>query len=116
MTPFGSGDLTLLVHKVREGESLGLIAELYNTTAEILTALNPRESPALWIDDVIVVCSGCKTDPNLPPLEALFLESGVNLSELAQDCDCSVSDLQSWNALGPGDWVAGQRWIILPSE
>jgi hypothetical protein len=44
MTPFGDPELQLLVYEVSEGDSFLFIANLFNTTAEILMAINVNAS------------------------------------------------------------------------
>jgi hypothetical protein len=114
MTPFGDPELQLLVYQVGEGESFELIANLFNTTAEILMALNVRAAFSIWIEDMIIVCVGCTEVPDLPPLAPLYLEESVSLSDLAAVYDTSIEDLRSWNGLGADDWIEGERWMVVP--
>ena len=116
MTPFGSPGLELLVYTVLDGDSYGLIARLYNTTEAVLKALNPRESISLWAGDTILVCVDCTEMPDLPPLQPLYLEQGVSLSDLAAEYDTPIEDLRAWNGLGPDDWIEGERWVVVPQD
>lgn len=113
-TPFGSPQLQLLVYEVAEGDSLAYIANIYNTTTDILMALNGRESLSIRIGEIIVVCVDCTDMPDLPPLQALFLREDTRLEDLAEDCDCSTAELRRWNDLGEGDWIRGGRWVVVP--
>jgi hypothetical protein len=114
MTPFGSPELQLLVYEVTEGDSLAYIANIYNTTTDILMALNRRESLSVFVGERMVVCVDCTQMPDLPPLQPLFLEEDTHLQDLAEDCDCSTAELRRWNDLGDGDWIRGGRWVVVP--
>lgn len=105
-----------MVYKVAEGESFTLIANRYNCSVEVLRELIVREAPALWVDDVVVVCVGCMETPDLPPLQPLFLEEGIRISELAAEYDTLVEDLHAWNGLGDADWIEGERWVVVRSN
>jgi LysM repeat protein len=116
LTPFGGPELQLMVYQVDEGESFELIANQFNTTAEILMALNVRAALSIWIGDMIVVCVDCIEMPDLPPLAPLYLEQGISLSDLAAEYDTPIEDLRAWNGLGPDDWIEGERWVVVPQD
>lgn len=116
MTPFGSPPLTFVIHQIAEGESLALIANIYQTTTDVLLAINGRESLSVRIGEVIVVCAGCPTTPDVPPLQALFIEESITLTELADQYQFITEDLRRWNGLGAGDQIDGGRWLVIPLQ
>jgi len=113
MTPFGEAGLQFLIYEVAAGDSLQLIADRYDTSTEVLTAVNTQDS-LLWVGDIIVVCVGCDETQDLPQLTARYLDAGITLTELAEECDCPIEDLRRWNSLGEGDWIPEGRWIVVP--
>jgi tetratricopeptide (TPR) repeat protein len=116
MTPFGSETLQFAIHQINEGESLALVAANYNTTTDVLMAINARESLSVRIGELFVVCVGCPTTPDVPPLQALFIEEGMMINELADQYRFFIEDLRRWNGLGAGDWIDGGRWLVIPLQ
>ena len=119
-TPFGDSGgnrgAQFLIYEVLAGDSLQLIANLFNTTPEVLSAINVREPLSLWPGDFLVVCVGCTDPEGLPQLTARYLEDMITLTQLAEECDCPIEDLSRWNGLGEGEQVLAERWVVLPAE
>lgn len=115
MSPFGEPGMQFLVYEVASGDSLQLIADRYGTSTEVLSAINTRDS-LLWPGDTIVVCVECDATQDLPQLSARYLETGITLAELAEECDCPIEDLRRWNGLGESDWIPEGRWVVVPDR
>ncbi len=118
-TPFGSETLTFAVHLVTQGQTLFQIAELYGTTTDVLQFINqfgPQNRTVLWEGDILVICVNCATVSGLPVLQAVFLESGMSVNDLADTFTTSIDHLRLWNGLGEGEWVEGPRWMIVAIE
>lgn len=116
LTPFGGPGLELLIYEVVEGDILSLIADRYDTTVTVINALNVRMAPTLWAEDLLVICVGCTQPPDLPPLTPLYLEEGISIEALSAEYDVPAEDLRLWNGLGTADWIAGERWVVVPME
>ena len=115
-TPFGSQDFQLLVHEVREQETLTGIANQYNTTVDVLWVLNGLAFRTTQAGDPIVVCLGCTEILDLPQLQPVYLVEGKTVSDLANQYNAAIDDLRAWNGLGDGEWIAGERWVVVPFE
>lgn len=118
-TPFGADGLTFAVHEVLPGETIETIARAYNTTPEVVRAINQFSPPgrtSLWVGDVLVICVNCETQNELPKLQAQFIEPDVVVSELADSTDTSMEEFRQWNGLGESDQIDAPRWVILRAE
>ena len=113
-TPFGGQDFRLLIHEIQAQETITSIAKQYNTTVDVLWIINGLAFRPIQLGDPIVVCMDCTEMPDLPQLWPLFLEEGISLSDLAAEYGTPVEDLRAWNGLGAGDWIEGERWVVVP--
>jgi len=116
-TPFGV-EGGYLVHKVRVGESLTAIANRYNTTVDVLRAVNVFVPGAtLWAGQSLVVLPGVTVAPaDVQPLLPVFVARDTTLSALAQQYSADAETLRRLNALGPEDFIPGGRWILIPQK
>jgi hypothetical protein len=103
-----------VVHQVKAGESLTVIANDYNTTIAVIKAMNymkPGASP--WPGAILVLASG-KTDPTgLPQVTAVLLPARAKVTNLAQQYNMDPELLRQYNSLGPGDWLEANRWVVV---
>lgn len=113
-TPFGpSGQF--VIHVVAPGESFNAIAARYNTTPEVLQAVNPSiEGTSLWVGRQLVVPIGASSAEDLPAFSVLFTTETVMLSDLAEEFGSDVEDIRYYNQLGDTDSVLSGRWLIIP--
>jgi len=113
-TPFGPNGIYVL-HEVKPGESFLLLANTYQTTTEVIRALNSRYgSIGLWVGEVLVIMPG-QTNPNgLPKFKVILLDQARTVNQLAEEFGVSASELQIYNSLGPdSDNIPAGRWIII---
>ncbi len=116
MTPFGP-EGQFLLHEARPGESYTAIAKLYQTTVEVLEALNYRmPGMSLWVGQIIVVLPGQTENAGLPAFQVVHIEERITLEALAEEYGVSVDDLRYYNALGEEDWVPAGRLLIILVE
>ncbi len=112
-TPFGA-PLTFLVHEVLEGESLNVIAAQYQTTPAVIRAVNNLSPTAvLRIGAILVITPGQSSPSGLPVVKAVYLTDRTLVNELAKTYSMDVAELRQFNALGPGDWLEANRWVIV---
>ncbi len=114
-TPFGP-QAHFLVHKVGVGESLTAIANRYETTADVLRAINVFvPGTTLWAGQTLVVMPGVTVVPDdVPPFLPVFVERDTALNVLAQQHAVTVEALRAYNALGEHDFIPGGRWVLIP--
>lgn len=113
-TPFGP-QKGYILHQVTTGESLFIIAQRYQTSIEVIQASNTIfEGASVQPNSVLVILPG-QTDPiNLPRFHVVHIKTPVLLGQLSQEYEVSIDDILSYNNLGPGDTVPGDRWLIIP--
>lgn len=113
-TPYAT-DPPLVIHLVAEGQSFTYIAELYQTTPEVLTAVNqliPGQS--LWIGLRIVVPIGVTDATGLPHFTVYLNTEDTTLFALAAQFNTTPELIQRYNALGPIPEIPAARYFIIP--
>ena len=114
MTPFGPNGQYLL-HRVRSGESLSLIANLYGTTTDVIIAQNLLvPGSTLWPGEILVIFPARMDSEGLPRFRVVFLEEEVLISDFAAEHSASEEDLRFYNSLGSGEIIPARRWMIIP--
>jgi len=114
MTPFGVEN-KYLIHLVKSGESMPLLAERYQTSQDVIIAANGfYPGYGLQVDQVIVIMPG-KTDAiNVEQFIVIFLNQETSLSDLSLQYGVHPTEIKKYNDLGPGDIVPIARWLIVP--
>ena len=112
--PFGPDDRFIL-HLVKQGESLSIIAQTYQTTVEVLRLINNVVPGAsVWADTVIVVIPGQEDLTNLPKFKVIQLEEPTDINQLVTEYKFSIDELRSLNQLGDSNIIPAGRWLIIP--
>jgi LysM repeat protein len=115
-TPFGETSQFIL-HKVIAGESLAVIAERFDTSVEVLSAVNVFvRGQRLWVGAVLIVLPGQRDAAFLPRFSPLYLSEDTQVDQLAWEYGVSAADLRRYNSLGPDAWIPGGRWVIIPQS
>lgn len=115
--PFQVGDHSFLIHQVREGENFETLEFHYDTTSDVLLALNDSLSSPLWANSVILISPGLKlVDTTLPAFQPHHVtDDEVSMDELARFLDTDVDLLRYYNnclndcQFGAGDWIIVPR-------
>lgn len=120
---YGSSRGRVTSHVVKRGESLGLIAERYHTSAATLKRLNGLKKSVIYPGQVIIVKgSPARSKPSRASHRSTVarassehvhvVKPGESLSSIARKYDTTVRALKKLNGLD-GDGVrAGQRLIV----
>lgn len=115
-TPFGPQGEYIL-HVIQEADSLNRIAGLYNTSVEVLRAVNEFDPiKALWPGQVIVVQPGVTEPEGVVRFRIVELKYRWNVDDLAEEYGVTAEDLRRYNNLGPEAWVPAGRILIVPVE
>lgn len=112
ITPhFGpSGEYVL--HMIRPGENITLIANRYHTTVDVLRAANGFF--ALQPGDVLVILPGRDDPTGIPMFDTLLVSEDISAGELAAQMRVFESDLLWFNGLEDDQILPAGQWVIYP--
>ena len=113
-TPFGPQD-TYVLHNISEGESLPIIAKLYDTDIDIILTLN------VWVSElglrpnrVIVIIPGQTDSLEVESLSVGFTQAEITVSEFAASQGATTEEVRFYNNLGVDETIPAGRWLIYP--
>jgi hypothetical protein len=112
-TPIGR-NTQLIIHQVREGESLELIARLYATTIEAIRAINYSIPSPLLINSLVVVPYELTNVELLPAFQAFQVPADISVEVLAQQMNVDPSLLKQYNQLNDGEILKSGDWLLVP--
>jgi len=125
---------TELIHTVRKGETLGIIAREYDTTVRALTEQNPGMTSKIQIGQKINVPSNRieSTTVATVPLQAsaaaptsgtnnqsrkvYVVKKGDTLGKIANKNRVTVAQIQRWNNMRGTKLSVGQRLVLIAPE
>ncbi len=107
-------------HKVKSGESLGLIANKYNTTTGVIQSINGMKNNVIYTNDFLLVPIALKSmeEYSLSSEQRLVrkqaekkgayqlthkIKSGDTFWDLSRAYKVAVRDLAKWNGMAPRD-------------
>lgn len=115
-TPFGP-DQQFLLHKVAVGESLGNLAVLYRTSADVIRASNVLiEGASLWPDTILVILPGVTDISQVQKFQVIQLKTPILPEDLAEEYQVSLEELLETNQLNAEVLIPTGRWLILPAN
>lgn len=105
----------LMIHRLKEGEGINLLAQLYNTTSAAISAVNYNLAPVLWINSVIVIPVGATDVAGLPKFSTYEVQrSGISIEEFSQSNQLDADQLKKYNVLPDGYILTQGEWLIIP--
>ena len=104
------------IHRVKQGESLDLLAQINGTTTAALFAVNYQLSTPLKAQQVIILPVNQSDVSGLPPFEPYRVAEDTSLATLAAEQGVDPTQIQFYNGLGNSDQLHAGEWIILPRE
>lgn len=107
-------------HKVKSGQSLGVIANKYNTTIDVIQSINGMKSNVIYANDYLLVPLALKSmeeyslsaDQRLARTQAEKkgayqlthkIKRGDTLWDLSRTYKVAIRDLAKWNGMAPRD-------------
>ena len=110
------------LHIVKSGENLGVIARKYNVSVNQLMAWNSMKKNTIYPGQKLIVYTsgapmakaGEKPVMRSTTSSTHTVNSGENLSSIAQKYKCSVTDLREWNSLKNNTIHPGQKLRVYP--
>jgi|GEM_PF-851952 hypothetical protein len=110
------GEQPILLHRVIEGEQIVLLTRRYETSLEVLEALNYSPPAPVFAGRVIVIAPGLmNVDPNLPPFDPYqVIDPEIGVGELAGKLGVDLDRLKYYNRCsGFCKFVSGD-WLLIP--
>ena len=115
-TPFGPEEEYVL-HQVKFGDNLNKLANQYRTDRDVIMAANGLVlNQSLQPDQVIVIIPWLTDSFDIVPFTVLFLSEDTSIAELAPRYAVTEDEIRFFNALGAGEIVPGNRWLIFPER
>jgi membrane-bound lytic murein transglycosylase D len=117
-------------HKVKSGESLGLIAKKYNTTIDVIQSINGMNDNVIFTNDFLLVPIALKSmeeyslsaDQRLARKQAEKkgayqlthkIENGDTFWDLSRTYKVAVRDLAKWNGMAPRDPLRPGKELVV---
>lgn len=112
-TPFGVNQI-YVIHKIKRGESLRYIADLYGVPVDSLHGINSLlEGYPIWVDQIIIVQLGVTAGP-YEKLDAIQILEDTPLELIATQYFTTIEKLIELNNLGDSEIIPAGRWLIVP--
>ncbi|MCP4123568.1 MAG: hypothetical protein GY751_17595, partial [Bacteroidetes bacterium] len=106
----------LLLHKVKGGESMAMLAENYETTEETIDIVNYFMPSPLWAELIIVIPVGTTEISDISSLKPVFVDyDDILLDELADSLSVSAEDIIRLNHIDTS-CTSFYGWILIPAE
>jgi len=120
-------------HRVKSGETIGGIAEHYQTTPAVLREVNSVRGNTIRAGDYLMIPHALQSldrytqsaDARAARIESTprngerrehVVAAGESLWSIAQAYDIDVRRLASWNAMAPGDVLSVDRALVIWTE
>lgn len=105
-----------LVHMVKSGENYEILANNFQTTTEILLAINHNAPSPLWVKSLIVVAPGLKADnPDIPALQAItIIDPQVDIETFATEHNLDLALTKLYNNCSDNCTLKNGDWVIIP--
>ena len=113
-TPFGPNQ-SYVLHRVSDGESYVKIAEMYDTSTEVLEESNIKpESTKLLSGTIILVRPGVHEIEGTQKFNIIFVDRRTEVKALAEKYRVDLEEIQKYNSLSNNPWIPAGRWLIIP--
>jgi hypothetical protein len=113
-TPFGP-QKRFLLHRVATGESLGNLAVIYRTSADVIRAANVLiEGASVWPDTILVIYPGVTDPSQVTRFQVVQLKSPAYPEDLAAEYQVSLEELLEHNLLVAQVLIPVGRWLVIP--
>ena len=115
-TPFTT-NRTYLIHQVKEGESLPLLANRFQTRQEVIQIVNASRLVYGTLPDIFLVLMPGQTDTlDLVELDLLYLDNAAQIAEFSSRYGITEDELREYNGLESGEIIPPGRWLVFPNQ
>ena len=107
---------TFIVHKVLQNENFEILIKTYNTSREVIRAINYLLPNSLWVNLPLILSPGMTTvHPKLPTFEAyLVTDAAVSIDDLGVQKKVNGTLLRQFNNCPNGCILHEGDWVLLP--
>lgn len=115
-TPFKIGEQDFLIHRVKDGDGLDILAKTYHTTSEVIQASNYAMKIPIWAGSLMLIRPDIVTlDPAEPIFEIYIVaDKAIMLDELAKRLNVDLTRLKYYNACADRCMVSRDDWVLVP--
>lgn len=115
-TPFKIGEADYLIHRIKDGDGVDILAKTYHTTPEIIRATNYLLKVPILADHLIVIRpDAIILDPAQPAFEIYMVEDKtILLDDLAKRLNVDAEKLRYYNACADRCLVSRGDWVMVP--
>jgi len=117
-------------HKVKSGETVGGIAERYQTTPAVLRQINGFRGNTIRVGDYLMIPTATQSladytqsadsraarqqsSPRSGERRTHVVQAGESLWSISQEYGVGMRNLASWNAMAPGDTLSVGRELVV---
>ncbi len=115
-TPFTVNGHQFFIHLITSGESYELLAHTYNTTVEILLAINYQAPTPLWVKSTIIIAPGLLVDDTtIPSFQAdLIVDQSTTIETRATKYNVDPALTKLYNNCTDNCKLSSGDWIVIP--
>ena len=115
-TPFTT-NRTYLIHQVKEGESLPLLANRFQTRQEVIQIVNASRLIYGTLPNIFLVLMPGQTETlDLIELDLVYLDDAAQIADFSSQYGISEDELREYNGLESGEIIPPGRWLVFPNR
>lgn len=103
-----------ILHRIVDGEQLTLLTKRYQTSVEVLTAINFTPPAPVWVGRVLVLAPGLLEVPAILPLDPYQVTEATRLEDLAVSLGADPQLMLTYNGCNPGCELVAGDWVMAP--
>lgn len=103
-----------VMHRIIDGEQLAILTKRYQTSVEVLNAINFYPPVPVWAGRVLVLAPGLLELPTIMPLDPYEVTEATRLEDLAASLAVDPQLMLTYNGCNPGCELAPGDWVMVP--
>jgi hypothetical protein len=114
--PFTVRGRRYFIHLVASGENYEIIARTYNTTIDMIKAINYQAPSPLWVKSTLVISPGMLDDDiSIPAMQTYeVIEASTDIDALASKFNVDVNLMREYNQCPNNCGLKQGDWAIVP--
>jgi len=104
-----------VIHRMKQGESLGNLATQYKTSVEAIKLVNYYLPEPVWIDWLVIIPVGITNVSGMPSFDAyMVVEGEITIEDLASTLALDASMIKLYNGFRDGYILSAGEWVLIP--